>query len=161
VSGQWAQSLSAVAAGLSSIIALVAILIAVRNDRRSREVTKTQIFLALRDRFLDIYEKLGDLDKLKAIDEDKRAAREAYWHHAFSEWYVCKNIAPHEMGGMWYSLYKGLIKSGYDHPALKATLAELTKHKEKGFGEYAQQFVFAVKDEARPERSVWKRITSK
>lgn len=144
MSGQWAEVLSTIAACLSSIIAFTAILIAVRNERRSREVAKTQIYLALRDRFIGIYEKLGDLDMGTASDISTRLARQAYWHHAFDEWYISHELAPREMGDMWERFYERAAKSGYDHPALRSTLDELAKDRSKGFGAYARDFISSL-----------------
>jgi hypothetical protein len=133
--------LSTMAACLSSIIAFVAILIAVHNERRSREVAKTQIYLALRDRFIGIYEKLGDLDKDATSDISTRLARQAYWHHVFDEWYISHELAPREMGDMWNRFYERAAKSGYGHTALRSTLGELADDKSGGFGAYAQDFI--------------------
>jgi hypothetical protein len=144
MSGRWAEVLSAIAAGLSSVIAFIAILLAVGNERRSREVAKAQIYLALRDRFIGIYERLGDLDSDTTSDISTRLARQAYWHHCFDEWFISNELARREMGDMWDGFYKSAIKAGYDHAALRSTLDELIKDESKGFAEYAQRFISAL-----------------
>jgi hypothetical protein len=81
----WTDALGAISGGLSALTAFIAVVIAIRSERRSREVMKAQMYLTLRTRFLDLYRQLGDLTSRSEEDVDLRMARHAYWHHAFDE----------------------------------------------------------------------------
>jgi hypothetical protein len=49
----WIDVLAAISGSLPALTALIAVAIAVRNERRSREVLKAQMYLTLRPGFLD------------------------------------------------------------------------------------------------------------
>ena len=150
VDAQWAAALSAASAVVSSLIAFVAVLIAVRNERRSREVVKSQIYLSLREGFLGIYKELGDLEEKGAVQDVRlRLVRQAYWHHAFDEWYVSHSLAPRELRDLWDQFFKTAARAGYAHASLQRTLEELTADKSAGFGAYASEFILALKGDQR------------
>jgi hypothetical protein len=88
---------------------------------------------------LDIYTKLGDLDDEPA-DEGEAAARAAYWHHSFDEWYLSTRLAPSEFGVLWRDFYKRAAQAGLRHPALKRSFEKLRRDP-AGFGAYAGEFV--------------------
>jgi hypothetical protein len=136
----WTDALAAISGGLSALTAFTAVVIAIRSERRSREVLKAQMYLTLRHGFLDVFRELGDLTGRSEEDVDLRTARQAYWHHAFDEWYICQ-LAPRELGDMWDGFFRRAVQSGYAHPPLKATLDELAKDRSSGFGAYAQGFI--------------------
>ncbi|WP_219464370.1 hypothetical protein [Nonomuraea rhizosphaerae] len=126
---------------LSAITALAAVYLAVRAEKRSRKVAAAQIYLALRARFLEIFERLGDVDGAEPASEDERAARAAYWHHSFDEWYLSTRFAPSEFRGLWDGFYRDATHSGLAHPALRQALIELRDNRTAGFGVYARDFV--------------------
>jgi hypothetical protein len=144
----WIDFLAAISGGLSALTALIAVVIAIRSERRSREVLKAQMYLTLRQGFHDIYRELGDLTGRSEEDTDLRMARQAYWHHAFDEWYISQ-LAPRELGDMWNAFFKRATLSGWAHPALKATLDELAKDRSSGFGAYAQPFICELMEQPR------------
>jgi hypothetical protein len=133
----WTDIASVVTAIGSTLTALVALGLAIRSDRRSRQALVVQTYLHLRSGFLEIYRDLGALDETEADSEELRLARQAYWHHAWDEWYVAKRMAPSEFAGLWDDFFAFAVLSGYRHPALRATLDELAARKEAGFGAYA------------------------
>ncbi len=75
----------------STLTAAVAMVVAIRSDRRSREALKVQTYLQLRAGFLDIYRQLGKLDEERAEGIEVELTRQAYWHHAWDEYYVAKD----------------------------------------------------------------------
>jgi hypothetical protein len=125
----------------SSLIALVAVIVAIRSDRRSREVVKVQTYLMLRSGFLDIYRQLGALEDANADSVDLRLTRQAYWHHAWDEWYIAKKVAPREFEDLWDDFFSVAVQSGLKHPALRSVLDDLIRDTEVGFGAYAKEFV--------------------
>lgn len=100
-----------------------------------------QTYLHLRSGFLDIYRELGRLDEPKADAVELQLARQAYWHHAWDEWYIGNRLAPREFSGLWDGFFATAVKSGYEHPALRATLDELASKPNTGFGSYAQDLI--------------------
>ena len=78
--------LTAVAAIVSSLTAVLAVVIALMAERRARAaeegstaVAEAQVYLMLRSRFLNIFDRLADLNGDPA-NESEEAARYAYWH---------------------------------------------------------------------------------
>ncbi|MEU4427136.1 hypothetical protein AB0F81_41480 [Actinoplanes sp. NPDC024001] len=138
----WTDVAGVVTAVVSVVIALVAVVIAVRTDSRSREVIKIQTYLALRSRFLDLYQKLGKLDDGRPPDDPAlRLARAAYWHHCWDEWFISERLSRTEVGGMWQGFFSRAMLSGLRHPALRKALEELKADEQFGFGNYAREFI--------------------
>jgi hypothetical protein len=141
--------LAGVIAGVaSSLIALVAVVVAIRSDRRSREVVKVQTYLMLRSGFLDIYRQLGALEDADVDSVDLRLTRQAYWHHAWDEWYIAKKLAPREFEELWDNFFSVAVQSGLKHRALRSVLDDLTRDSEVGFGRYAKEFVATLHRDA-------------
>ncbi|GEA87383.1 hypothetical protein [Cellulomonas cellasea] len=138
------EVVAAASGGLSALTALVAVAVAVRSDRRSREIARVAIFLNLRDGFRDIYRELGDLRGADDPGAPLRLARESYWHHAFDEWFV-PQLAPRECGDLWSGLFRTMVVSGYGHAPLRQVLDDLMAEPDKGFGAYAGAFADEVR----------------
>jgi hypothetical protein len=143
--GAWTDVAGVVTAAASTLIALIAVVIAIRSDRRSRQVLKVQTYLMLRAGFLDIYRELGTLEDMAADDVRLALARAAYWHHAWDEWYISERLAPREFGGLWDGFFSVAVLSGLRHPALKSSLDELARDTSAGFGAYAKDFVAVLR----------------
>jgi hypothetical protein len=137
------ELVAAASGGISAITALIAVVVAVRNDRRSREVARAVVFLSLRDGFREIYRELGDLQGGDDPDAPLKLARQSYWHHAFNEWYV-PQLAPREFGDLWRGFFLKTVLSGYGHPPLRQALDDLMADRTKGFGAYAGDFAEEV-----------------
>jgi hypothetical protein len=137
----WVGVAQVVTAIFSTLTALVALWVSIRSDRRSREALKVQTYLHLRSGFLDIYRELGRLDDPKADAVELRLARQAYWHHAWDEWYIANRLAPREFSELWDGFFGDAVKSGYKHPALRATFDELASNPDAGFGAYAENLI--------------------
>jgi len=135
---------AAASGGLSALTALVAVLIAVRSDRRSREVARATIFLSLREGFRDIYRELGDLEGGDDPEAQLKLVRQSYWHHAFDEWYV-PQLAPREFGDLWRTFFRKTVRSGYGHAALRTALESMMADPSKGFAAYAGEFADEVR----------------
>jgi hypothetical protein len=137
----WTDVATVVVGIASTLVATVAVVIAIRTDRRSREVLKVQTYLSLRSRFLDLYTELGRLQDQGPDDVGLRLARAAYWHHSWDEWYISKRLSPHEFGDLYDKFFSIAVLSGLNHPALRASLDDLTQNPTAGFGAYAKDFL--------------------
>lgn len=142
----WVDGASVATALFSTLTAIVALVVAIRSDRRSREALRVQIYMELRAGFLDIFRELGALDEDSNADEiEVKMARTAYWHHAWDEWYVAKGLAPQEFSGLWDDFFAKAVMSGYRHPALRKVLDELGRRRDTGFGAYAQDLIVELR----------------
>jgi hypothetical protein len=141
----WVDLATVVTAFFSTSTAVVALVVAMRSDRRSREALKVQTYLQLRAGFLDIYRQLGKLDDAADEGIEVKLTRQAYWHHAWDEFYVARRLAPREFSILWDDFFRLAVKSGLGHAALMNTLDELAREKDVGFGAYAQELVAEVK----------------
>jgi hypothetical protein len=143
-------TVSAIAAGASSAIALVAVFIALLAERRSRaverrgaELQSAQVYLTLRTKFLEIFRDLGNLEQREPATPEEGRAREAYWHHAYDEWLVATKLAPHAVPELW-NVFCEKTLTGVAHPALESSLEKLMNDPKAGFGAFAKEFVEAV-----------------
>ncbi|MBM2614258.1 hypothetical protein JIG36_01650 [Actinoplanes sp. LDG1-06] len=129
----------------SLLIALIAVILAIRTDRRSREVLKIQTYLSLRSRFIELLQKLGELEDTRPADDPElRLARVAYWHHSWDEWYLSERLSRAEFGGMWDGFFSKAMLAGLRHSALRQTLDDLRASDQAGFGSWAQEFIAEV-----------------
>lgn len=149
MTSEWSNLVSALAAVFSATTAATAIVFTYRSERRSREVTKAQVYLTLRQTFIDIYRELGDLEGGADPEAQLRLARQAYWHHAFNEWYVSR-LAPRELGDLWPSFFRAANASGFRHPALRDTFDRMAADPDVGFGSYAKDFITEVRQGSDP-----------
>ena len=146
----WPAVLSAASGAFSAIAALAAVFIAIRNERRSREITKAQMYLTLREGFLSIYKELGELEDAQDANARLRRAREAYWHHAYDEWRLSR-MAPRELGDLWNEFFRRAVQSGYTHSPLRRTFDDLRGNEKAGFGLYAKDFIADFLKDLPPE----------
>ncbi|WP_433297526.1 hypothetical protein ACQP2F_41245 [Actinoplanes sp. CA-030573] len=153
----WTDIAAVATATVSTLIALIAVVIAIRNDRRSRQVIKIQTYLALRSRFIEIYQRLGKLEDSRTPQDDValRLTRQAYWHHCWDEWFISERLSPAEFGDMWKRFFSAAAESGLRHPALRTTLAEMSRDRTVGFGRYGRDLIDELHrlDESRLEGS--------
>ena len=64
------------------------------------------MFLELRTRFLDVYQRLPSFDKLASdYTPEETAAVLAYWHHVFDDWYVANCLNQRHMKELWNEFY--------------------------------------------------------
>lgn len=129
----------------SAVIALAAFFLAFRADSRAKELAMTQMFLALRSRFLDVYLRLPPVQRpVSEYTDDDKAAVLAYWHHSFDEWYVTTQLSHKHMKKLWKEFYAPAILSGMRHSSYREVLFEIIES-EGEFGEYRRGFDKAVK----------------
>lgn len=129
---------------ISSLTALIAVVIAVISERRATAVAEAQVFLTLRSRFLDIYERMGDVDEV-TTKENEKAARFAYWHHSHDEWFIAERLAPRLFKPLWSRFFERAFASGQKHLGLQAAFEELAAKRETGFADYAQDFIDRIR----------------
>jgi hypothetical protein len=143
--------LTAIATIVSSLAALLAVGIAFIAERRARvseerstAVAQAQVYLALRSRFLEIFERLGDL-KRPPENKSEEAARYAYWHHSFDEWFIAEKLAPELFKQLWGGFFERAATSGRAHEGLEAALGDLASESQAGFAAYAEEFINCIR----------------
>ncbi len=138
----WTDEASVITAVASTLVALAALWLALRSDRRSRQALKVQTYLQLRTRFLELYPQLGDLD---SADAETLPARKAYWHHVWDEYYVANKLAPDEFRPLWDEFFRTAMLTGLAHPSIRNALDLLVLDRSAGFAAYAQDLVDEVR----------------
>ena len=115
-------------AGASFVVSACAFVMSWNAESRGRTAARTQMFLDLRTRFLDVLEKLPpryrEPDWL-ATDPEERAAAIRYWHNAFDEWYVTRRLNDRLMRQLWDGFYSTALVAGLGHTGLRKTLIEM------------------------------------
>ena len=128
-------SAESVIATASVVVALASLSLAYKTQRRAEQVALVQTHIALRTRFLEIYQHLP-----LAEDRDEgKAALQAYWHNAYDEWFITNKLTP-RFEGLWSSFYRQAVASGLAHPVLEGELRRLLSRPE-GFALYSGDFV--------------------
>ena len=108
-------------------VSAAAFFTALRADARAQAVTRTQIFLELREEFLTVLALLPpeSLRLATPLTPEQHAAAVRYWHHAYDEWYVARELNASLMGRLWQRFYLPAIHAGLGHLALRRTLDEI------------------------------------
>lgn len=118
-------------------IAVFAAYTSKRADARSKVAARTQVFLALRTRFLDVHARLpgtyADPD-WQPRDQDEQSAATRYWHHAFDEWYITNRLDAELLSDMWREFFEEGVLSGLLHNGLRLHLCNLTARRAEHAG---------------------------
>lgn len=129
-------------AGASLVVSVAAIYLSIRSNHRAQVTTRTQIFLTLRTRFLEVLQTLpdnyADPDWSASTAEDKAAAIR-YWHHTFDEWYITNKMNRRLMFDLWRSFYSKAILDGMKHNGLRMTLVSMVQQG-PGLPQYFPEF---------------------
>lgn len=117
-------------AGASLFVAISAFWLSWHADARGEIVVRTQLFLALRTRFLNVLEDLpsqyADPD-WQASDSEESASAIRYWHHAFDEWYITTRLNDKIARQLWEQFYSKAVLAGLKHNGLRKVLIEKAK----------------------------------
>jgi hypothetical protein len=119
----------------SVVVALASLFASIQSQRRAERVAIVETHLALRGRFIDLYQHL----ELEPDRNPARAAAQAYWANAYDEWFITTRLTP-EFKRLWIKFYGQAIVAGLAHPVLEQELRHLLGMQE-GFGLYADDFV--------------------
>lgn len=123
-----ADSVSAVVGIGALIVSGFALLISRRADARAKFAARTQIYLTLRSRFLEIYERLPPSyqdPSWRPTSQAEKAAANRYWQHAFDEWYITKHLDPALLGSLWNDFFAGALRSGLRRDGLRFYFSEI------------------------------------
>ena len=136
----------------SAAVALAAFFLSWRSDARAKVLARTQMFLELRTRFLEVFQRLPPFDKpSSSYTPEEKLVVLSYWHHAFDEWYVTNRLSHKHMKELWNEFYAPAVLAGMRHQGLRDVLFNMIEEQE-GFGEYRRSFGEAMKklwDQAR------------
>jgi hypothetical protein len=141
----WVDVITVATGFFATMTAVIGLVVALRSDRRSREALRVQTYLQLRTRFLDIYRELGRLEDAGDEGSEARLTRQAYWHHAWDEWYITKELAPREFATLWDDFFSKAMAPSAGHPGLWAALEQLASNPRAGFGAYARDLIKEVR----------------
>jgi hypothetical protein len=119
----------------SVVVALASLFLSFASQRRAARVALVQTHLALRGRFLQIYQHLP----LSGDRDEGTAAMQAYWLNSYDEWFITTKLTP-QFRRLWSSFYERAIIAGVAHPVLEQELRRLLREHE-GFALYATEFV--------------------
>lgn len=132
-------------AAASAAVALAAFFLSWRADARAEVLARTQMFLGLRTRFLEVFRHLPRFDKPSAdYTPEERAAVLAYWHHAFDEWYITNRLNQKPMQKLWHEFFAPAVLAGMRHDALRQVLFNMIDSQDQS-GEYRRSFGEAMK----------------
>jgi hypothetical protein len=129
----------------SAAVALAAFFLSWRSDARARVLARTQMFLELRTRFLEVFQRLPPFDKpSSSYTPEEKLVVLSYWHHAFDEWYVTNRLSHKDMKELWDEFYAPAVLAGMEHQGFRDVLFNMIDEQE-GFGEYRRSFGKAMK----------------
>jgi hypothetical protein len=132
-------------AAASAAVALAAFFLSWRADVRAATVVRTQIFLELRTRFIDVFQRLPRFDKPASdYTPEEKAAVLSYWHHTFDEWYVTNHLNHKHMKKLWDEFYAPAVLAGMRHSGLREVLFQMIDAEDR-FGEYRHSFGTSMK----------------
>ena len=132
-------------AAATAAVALAAFFLSWRADARAATLARTQMFLELRTRFLEVFRQLPPFDKPASdYTPEQKAAVLAYWHHTFDEWYVTHRLNRKELKKLWDDFYAPAVLAGMRHPGLREVLFQMIDAADE-FGEYRRGFGAAMK----------------
>jgi hypothetical protein len=130
----------------SAAVALAAFFLSWRSDARAKVLARTQMFLELRTRFLEIYQRLPPFDKpSSSYTPEEKLVVLSYWHHAFDEWYVTNRLSQKHMKELWDEFYAPSILAGMAHQGLRDVLFNTYIKEQEGSGEFRRSFGKALK----------------
>src|SRR5262245_43696849 len=103
------------------------------------------MFLELRTRFREIFQRLPPFDKpSSSYTRKEKLAVLCYWHQTFDEWYVTNHLSQKHMKELWDEFYVPAVLAGMNHQGLRDVLFSMIEEQE-GFGEYRRSFGEAMK----------------
>jgi len=118
-----ANFITAVGAIAALPVSIAATYISMRADARSKVAAKTQVYLALRSRFIEVHEQLPASysdQGWRPVTEAEKGAVARYWHHAFDEWYITTRLDHALLSSLWRDFFSGAVLSGLGHNGLRA-----------------------------------------
>jgi hypothetical protein len=129
----------------SGAIALAAFFLSWRTDQRAKALARTQMFLELRTRFLEVFRRLPPFDKASSeYTPDERTAVLTYWHHTFDEWYVTNRLSHRYLKELWDDFFTPAVLAGMKHAGMRAVLFDMIDTEGES-GEYRRSFGDAMK----------------
>lgn len=145
--GNWSELMAAVIAGLALGVSYVAY-------RYSKIAAITNLFIALRSRYLEIHGELPlavrQADWTPAEDTDEWRAIERYWYVSFDEWFSTRKLGDSAGKMLWNEFYCHVLQSSLENPSMKKVLLKML-HGSVSFGSRT------FRDEFRAElTTLWK-----
>ncbi len=117
-------------AAASVTVAMLAFILTCGADARSHIVARTQMYVALKTRFLQVHEDLSPNyadPNWEATDPKEIVAVQRYWYHALDEWYVSVRLNNRLMRPLWDDYYSAAILGALRHNGLRHVLIGMTR----------------------------------
>jgi hypothetical protein len=112
----------AIISAISIPISILSLGVAFSSFRRTAIVSRAQLFISLRSRFLEIHKGLPDQleDPNWEVQEGTSEWRaiERYWYNAFDEWFVTTKIFSGDREELWKIFFSHAIQSALKHPSM-------------------------------------------
>ena len=105
----------------SVVISLSAFILSFVLSAQNKKNTRNNLFLGLRQRFIDILEDLPprfrEKDWQPEKDENNAIAR--YWHHVFDEWYLTNYLGDKMTKKLWSDYFVHPTKSALRYTSIR------------------------------------------
>ncbi len=103
---------------------------------RASDMSRSNLFLALRSKFNEIYAGLPQgyrNPEWRAKNEEEKQAVRKYWHHCFDEWYLTTRLNKKYMHKLWNDYLADGVTAGTRYDGLWEVLNEMSnfEHLEK------------------------------
>lgn len=130
-------------ATIALIVASLGFLLSLFSYLSSMRKTRADIFLSLRQTYLNIHKGLPYQIK-DSVPVDKGSedwdAIEMYWLNVFNEWYITNKSLKHECKKLWKEYYAGAIASSVHDENMRRVLEDLLVERNYSFGSFHKEF---------------------
>lgn len=125
-----AELITAISTLAAVLVSVVALLVSLRADARAKTAARTDVYLSLRSRFLEVHAALPASytdPNWMPTTPDEQSAVTRYWHHAYDEWYITKRLNAELLQDLWAEYYSKAILAGLRHNCLRLWLVAMTR----------------------------------
>lgn len=134
--GNWSEVFAAVIAFLALGVSCVAY-------RYSKTAAITNLFIALRSRYLEIHGQLPlevrQSNWKPAKDTDEWRAIERYWYVSFDEWFSTRKLGESAGKKLWNEFYCYALQSSLKNAAMREVLLSMLQGS-VSFGSFREEF---------------------
>lgn len=134
--GSWFELMTVVVAGVALGVSYMAY-------RYSKIAAITNLFIALRSRYLEIHGQLPLAVRLKGWvpveDTDEWRAIERYWYVSFDEWFSTRKLGDAAGQRLWDEFYCHALQSSLKNFSMRKVLLNML-HGSVSFGSFLEEF---------------------
>lgn len=143
------KEIEVIAAAAAALVALFAFVVSCIALWTTASVARAQLYLELRGRFAEINRDLprGDPDyhdptwrPTPTSHPEQFRHIEAYWYHAFDEWFTTKVLHPWRFKRLWQVFFERAILEGLKNVPIRYVLYHLMKNNLTSFSGRKDEF---------------------